>query len=122
MKELQHIPVLSSLTVGLLVGMTLACLIWYLYEIGKQNAEKARKEEQQFGNLYFYIQMIINDWEVNEKTYYYILKLFVRLRNESYKNPEMMDVLERQFLSKYKVISNQILSEDEFSVEQVLRK
>ena len=121
MNELQQVPVLSSLYLGLFIAMTLSCLVWYLYEIGKKNAKKAREEENQFGDIYFPLQNNITKWEVSEKSYYVILKQIAVLRKMKYKNPEFMNVLENNFYKKYKVISDEILSRDEFSVEQVLK-
>ena len=91
----------SGLVCIVLFLILLFVLAYFLVEIGKQNAEKAKVKEQQFSNLYFQIQGIINEWKENEQSYYYILGLFVRLREIEYKNPEMTEVLENSFLKKY---------------------
>ena len=102
--------------------MLLFILAYWIVVPGTENAKKANIAKGQFMTMYSYVQMMICDWQVNEKSYCAILKFIARLRDMKYKNPEMMDVLERQFLKKYKGISDQILSEDEFEVDQVLRK
>ncbi len=113
---------LTGTSIFILFIMVLFCMVWYLYEIGKKNAYKARAEEKQFGDIYFPLQANINSWTVSEKSYYVILKQIAVLRKMKYNNPELMEVLENNFYKKYKSVSDEILSRDEFEVNQVLKK
>ena len=113
---------LTGIICIILFLMLLFVMAWYLWEIGKKNAKKARVEEMQYKAFYSYVQIMLQKWEVNEKSYCVILKFIERIKNMGYKNPEKTEVLENEFLEKYKSIKDEIRSREEFTFEAVLKK
>jgi len=90
---------------------------YYLAEYGKRQARKA----EPYNRLYTEIQVALYR-EVSEKNYYNIKVMMARLEGLDYKNKEATDVLNNQYMIKYQYLKRAIDSQDEFSVDETLRK
>ena len=92
-------------------------IMWY----GKNETKKAA-QELQYDIMYLNLKTIINDWEVNEKSYHAIWKFLATLEHLPHKNKEKTTVLTETFLDIYRPIIEELKSEEEFSPESILRK
>ena len=117
MKTLLALKIFGTLCIVLLFFASLFIAAWVIVEIGKRNAERTR----QYDDLYAKIKAAL-EWTPAEGSYYSIFKMFSDLQKLEYKNPEMTGVLKNEYYIKYKKISDEILSENEFSCRSVFGK
>ena len=80
--------------------MAYFCIAWYIAEYGKKQA----KRYQEYELLYDRITFIIQEYDITEQTYDYLMKLLERLGQMKYKDKEKTSVLTIKFLTKYKEI------------------
>jgi predicted transcriptional regulator len=92
-----------------------------LYYSGRRGVKKIDPQMTAYERLYIGIQQAIDNWQVNEKSYNVISKLFDQLSELPCKNSEMTEVLNNQFKEKYKSIKDEINSYEEFDPGQVLK-
>jgi hypothetical protein len=97
--------------------LVLCIIAWLISEKGRINAERAK----QYDDLYDKIQKMLS-WTATEKVYYLILEELGKLQKLEYKNEEKTEILKDEFFKKYKKISDEILSQDEFSIEMTFKK
>lgn len=105
---------MTALYLIILFFMFLVCGAWVTVEIGQRNARRAK----QYDELYAKIKQALC-WAPTEGSYNSIWRMLSELQKLKYKNPEMTEVLKNEFYIKYKSISDEILSQDEFSCRAV---
>jgi hypothetical protein len=87
--------------------MAMFVVAWAIVEYGK----KQMRLEKEYDRVYIWIQLVIDDWRVNEQSYKYIMRLFDQLNSLKFKNKEKTSVLFTNFLLKYKTIANDTIQE-----------
>lgn len=94
-------------TIFLLVIASTFGLIKFIIWYGKYQAKLAR-QELQYDIMYLNLKTIINDWEVNEKSYHAIWKFLATLGHLPHKDKEKTTVLTQEFLRRYKPIIDEL--------------
>lgn len=85
----------------LLFIMTIVVFAWVIWEWGKYNA----REHNEYERKYARIQKLINECQVCQKNYDWILLLLQHLGKLKYKNKEKTSVLTIEFFRKYKELA-----------------
>ena len=90
----------SGAVCTILLIMAYFCIAWYISEYGKKQA----LQYQEYEHLYSRITYVIDEYDITEQTYDYLIILLDRLKGLKYKNKEMTDVLYNKFKLKYNEI------------------
>ena len=98
----------TTITCILFFCLFLFLAAWVVVEIGKRNMKRAKDYEV----FYKKVWNIVHNWELNDCTYRIGKQSIDRLRDMKYKNPEQTDVLEIEFLTRFKPITDKIKSDN----------
>jgi hypothetical protein len=90
-------------------------IIWY----GKRNSRLA-EQELTYDIMYLNLKTIIDAWKVTENNYNQIQDYFLEMIKLPHKNREKTTILYMEFLNRWKLVTKEKLSQDEFSAREVL--
>jgi hypothetical protein len=98
MEPIELHTILSGIIILILFFAGLFCIAY-----GFVKWQRRRNlQEDEYERVYKWTQNVINDWQANEQSYDYIMKLFERLNHLKFKNKEKTKILFVEFLMKYK--------------------
>jgi t-SNARE complex subunit (syntaxin) len=112
----------TSFFVIFLIIIAILAIVAYVWYEGKRGLRMIDKQASGYERLYTGIQSALDNWKINERSYNVISKLFDQLRELPYKDSEMTEVLNNQFMIKYSSVRDEINSREEFNPGQVLKK
>ena len=98
----------SGAVCTILLIMAYFCIAWYISEYGKNQA----RQYQEYEHLYSRITYVIDEYDITEQTYDYLMKLLERLGQMKYKDKEKTSVLTVKFFVKYSEIRLKRLNEN----------
>ena len=112
---------MTKLDIFLCIIAALFVLAFIVVQIELRSARKSR-EESDWNYLYGQVMCIIQNPQITETNQRLILKRISDLRKMPYHNREKMEVLMTEFKRRYDKLSKEILSEDEYSLYDVMVK
>ncbi len=104
---------LTTLICFLLFIAALFVCGWIICEVGKRNAERAKEYETKYKRT----EDIIDNYEVCDANYDWLMSLLEHLGQLDYKDKERTEVLTMRFFRKYETIAKERASEFEHSPE-----